>query len=64
MRLYEYHNQTTACQLRCQKNQKAVLTNLLEETVAELPIEPLDAQSITIHFQPFEIQTIMLYLED
>jgi alpha-mannosidase len=36
----------------------------LEETVAELPVEPLDAQSITIHFQPFEIQTIMLYLED
>lgn len=65
VRLYEYHNQTTACQLRCQKRiKKAVLTNLLEETVAELPVEPLDAQSITIHFQPFEIQTIMLYLED
>lgn len=65
VRLYEYHNQTSACQMRCQKRiKKAVLTNLLEETVAELPVEPLDAQSITIHFQPFEIQTIMLYLED
>ncbi len=62
VRLYEYHNQRTICCLSAkQQIQRAVLCNLLEEEIKELPVTK---NQLCIEFNPYEIHTVKLYMRD
>jgi len=60
LRLYESERSTTNCTLTLTGAKSARLTNLLEETVEELPMEK---GKIKLNFRPFEIKTILVERE-
>jgi hypothetical protein len=37
---------------------RVVETNMLEEPIAELP---MDGEAVKLHFRPFEIKTVLVY---
>jgi alpha-mannosidase len=58
LRLYEAERNGTSCTLRVPGATRVVETNMLEEPIAELP---MDGESVKLHFRPFEIKTVMVY---
>ncbi|MGM0124097.1 alpha-mannosidase [Enterococcus sp. AZ194] len=60
IRMYEFHNNDTVATLSLnQKIQRVVLCDLLENELQELSIH--DGQ-VSVHFQPYEIQTIKFFI--
>lgn len=61
VRLYEYYNRQTQAVIETKQSVKrAILCNLLEEDIQELPIEN---NCIQIDFAPYEIQTVKIFFE-
>ncbi len=58
LRLYEAERNATSCVLTIPGATCVVETNMLEEPVAELP---MDGQSVKLRFRPFEIKTVLVY---
>ncbi len=60
IRLYESERSSTSCTLTLRGAKSARLTNLLEETVEELPV---NNGEIKLNFKPFEIKTVLVEKE-
>ena len=58
LRLYEAERNGTACVLNVPGATRVVEANMLEEPVAELP---MDGETVKLHFRPFEIKTVLVY---
>jgi len=57
LRLYEAERSDTNCTLCIPGAKRVLLTNMLEETIEELPIAN---GCVKLHFRPFEIKTILV----
>ena len=60
LRLYEAERSTTNCTLTLTGAKSVKLTNMLEETIEELPVEK---GKVKLNFRPFEIKTILVERE-
>jgi alpha-mannosidase len=58
LRLYEAERNGTSCVLNVPGATRVVETNMLEEPIAELP---MDGETVKLHFRPFEIKTVLVY---
>jgi alpha-mannosidase len=58
LRLYEAERNGTSCVLNVSGATRVVETNMLEEPIAELP---MDGEAVKLHFRPFEIKTVLVY---
>jgi alpha-mannosidase len=58
LRLYEAERNGTSCVLNVPGATRVVETNMLEEPIAELP---MDGEAVKLHFRPFEIKTVLVY---